>query len=60
VWRYYAFGTDRASTDALPQESCFQCHEKSAAVEHSFVQFYPQLLSIAKEKKTIKEGVHLP
>jgi hypothetical protein len=28
-------------------------------VEHSFVQFYPALLTIAKEKKTIKNGVKL-
>ena len=60
VWRYYAFGTDRASTDALPQESCFQCHEKSAAVEHSFVQFYPQLIDVALKKNVIKAGIDIP
>jgi len=60
VWRYYAFGTDRASTDALPQEACFQCHEKSAAVEHSFVQFYPQLIDVALKKRVIKAGIEIP
>lgn len=29
------------------RESCFQCHEDHAAVEHSFVQFYPTLKPIA-------------
>jgi hypothetical protein len=29
-------------------------------VEHTFVQFYPELLSVAKAKNTVKEGVKLP
>jgi len=29
-------------------------------VEHSFVQFYPALLKIAKENKTFKDDVKLP
>jgi hypothetical protein len=60
IWRYYAFGTTRTEADALPQESCFSCHEKSAAVEHSFVQFYPQLLDVAFKKNVIKPGVNIP
>jgi len=28
-------------------------------VEHSFVQFYPELLKVAREKGTIKPTVHL-
>jgi hypothetical protein len=60
VWRYYNFGTDRTEADPLPQRACFDCHEKSAAVEHSFVQFYPHLLDVALKKNVIKPGVDIP
>jgi hypothetical protein len=32
---------------------CNACHSKNAAVEHTFVQFYPTLLEIAKAKGTL-------
>ena len=60
VWRYYGFGTDRTEASALPKQSCFDCHEKSAAVEHSFVQFYPQLLDVAIKKNVVKAGIDIP
>lgn len=61
-WAYFAFDTnDKSSTAAAPgKNDCWKCHDQNAAVEHSFVQFYPSLLSVAKEKKTIKDGVKLP
>jgi hypothetical protein len=33
--------------------SCYTCHEAHAAVDTTFVQFYPTLLPLAKEKKTL-------
>lgn len=60
VWRYYDFGTERTEAEALPQQACFQCHQKNAAVEFSFVQFYPQLLDVAIKKDVIKPGVNIP
>lgn len=61
-WAYFAFDNGQASSEAMSpaKNDCWNCHEQNAAVEHSFVQFYPALLAIAKEKKTIKEGVKLP
>ena len=61
-WAYFAFDNTQPSSEPISptKNDCWKCHDQNAAVEHSFVQFYPQLLSIAKEKKTIKEGVHLP
>jgi hypothetical protein len=61
-WAYFAFDTSQKSSSAMSpsKNDCWKCHDQNAAVEHSFVQFYPALLSIAKEKKTIKEGVTLP
>ena len=60
-WAYYAFNSNEKSSSATTpsKNDCWQCHDSNAAVEHSFVQFYPELLKIAKEKGTIKPAVHL-
>jgi Cytochrome P460 len=60
-WAYFEFGADRATVvaDTPSQNACWKCHEQNAAVEHSFVQFYPELLKIARAKATIKPTVHL-
>jgi hypothetical protein len=36
--------------------SCVQCHSEHGAVERTFVQFYPHLLEVAREKGTLKSG----
>jgi hypothetical protein len=61
-WAYFAFDNTQPTSEPMSpsKNDCWRCHEQNAAVEHSFVQFYPQLLLIAREKKTIKEGVNLP
>jgi len=41
------------------KNDCWKCHDQNAAVEHSFVQFYPELLKIARAKSTLKPGVRL-
>ena len=33
--------------------SCYSCHSEHAAVDTTFVQFYPTLLPIAKAKGTL-------
>ena len=33
--------------------SCYTCHEEHAAVDTTFVQFYPTLLPLAKAKNTL-------
>jgi hypothetical protein len=60
-WAYFNFesGDQAAPSIAPAQNACWKCHEQNAAVEHSFVQFYPELLKIAKAKNTIKPRVHL-
>lgn len=60
TWAYYGLGYDNASASPFPKDSCFSCHTKNGAVEHSFVQFYPQLLDIALAKGTVKPGVDIP
>jgi hypothetical protein len=61
VWRYYGFEPGAADAEAtahaLPRDAgCYACHEKNAAVEHTFVQFYPTLWPIAKAKGTVNAG----
>ena len=60
-WAYYGFNSnEKAASPNTPGKNDFwQCHDQNAAVEHSFVQFYPELLKVAREKGTIKPTVHL-
>src|SRR6202047_2914515 len=60
-WAYFNFSetATTASADSPSRNDCWNCHEQNAAVEHSFVQFYPELLKIARAKGTIKAGVRL-
>ena len=51
-WAFFPM-TGEAS-EALPQTSqCNVCHEQHAAVDTTFVQFYPTLLPRAREMKTL-------
>ena len=54
-WGFYAF--DGATTAKLIAKTadCYSCHEQHAAVDTTFVQFYPTLLEIAKQKKTFSK-----
>ncbi|HEY0564578.1 MAG TPA: cytochrome P460 family protein, partial [Terriglobales bacterium] len=55
-WAFYGFDKTGAGEkgDLLPATaSCYSCHEQHGAVDTSFVQFYPTLLPIAKQKNTL-------
>jgi hypothetical protein len=54
-WAYFAFGSDAQPSEARPKGACWRCHEDHAAVEHSFVQFYPTLKPIAQKFGTYKQ-----
>jgi hypothetical protein len=53
-WGYFGF-SGAASTAKVfgAAAGCNACHSKNAAVEHTFVQFYPTLLEIARAKGTL-------
>lgn len=57
AWAYFGFrladGTWTPTADALPNDKCFSCHAQNAASDHTFVQFYPTLLEVAKNKGTL-------
>jgi hypothetical protein len=49
-WAYYAFDADGKTSEAMPKgNGCWSCHDAHAAVEHTFVQFYPTLKVVAKK-----------
>lgn len=54
-WGFFEFEADRKPAAQLAKTaSCYACHSKNAAVEYTFVQFYPTLIPIAKAHKTMK------
>jgi len=56
-WAYYAFDADGKSAGAMPKgNGCWSCHDAHAAVEHTFVQFYPTLKLVAKKFGTYDEA----
>ena len=59
-WAYFNFDETSKSAQANPKSGCWQCHEDHAAVEHSFVQFYPTLKLVAKKFGTYKESAENP
>jgi hypothetical protein len=60
-WAYFNFGADTKTAGANPKAACWQCHNDNAAVEHTFVQFYPTLKPVAQKFGTYRaerENVH--
>jgi len=58
-WGYYSFdgpnGTRLDSANALPSTAaCYACHRNNTAVENTFVQFYPELMDVARKMGTVK------
>jgi hypothetical protein len=52
-WAFFGFGDDKTSKMIPTTARCYSCHQDHAAVDTSFVQFYPTLLPIAKSKGTL-------
>jgi len=52
-WAFFAFADETPAALIPRTANCYACHEEHAAVDTTFVQFYPTLLSIARAKKTL-------
>jgi len=52
-WAFFGFDKEEPGELFPKQAACYSCHEQHAAVDTTFVQFYPTLLPIAKAKKTL-------
>lgn len=52
-WAFFGFDSDEPSKMISKEAACYSCHEQHAAVDTTFVQFYPTLLDLAKSKGTL-------
>jgi hypothetical protein len=53
-WAFFSFSEGPAPAKMIPMTAeCYSCHQQHAAVDTTFVQFYPTLLSIATVKGTL-------
>jgi hypothetical protein len=55
-WAFFGFDDDRTAKMIPLSADCYSCHSAHAAVDTTFVQFYPTLLPIAKSKGTLAAG----
>jgi hypothetical protein len=55
-WAFFSLQKGQPAGKQRPTtEPCYSCHAEHGAVDNTFVQFYPTLLSVAKEKGTLKQ-----
>ncbi len=55
-WAFFNFNPSDEAASMIPTHAdCYSCHEQHGAVDTTFVQFYPTLLDIAKQKRTLKQ-----
>ena len=52
-WAFYVRGVDGSERLVAKPAGCYTCHEQHAAVDTTFVQFYPTLLPLAESRKTL-------
>jgi hypothetical protein len=55
-WAFFGFREGERTSEAPASEksSCYSCHEPNGAVDTTFVQFYPGLTRVAREKGSLK------
>jgi hypothetical protein len=52
-WAFFTFENSKTAAMMPRTEACYACHSQKGAVDNTFVQFYPTLLAIAKQKGTL-------
>lgn len=53
-WAFFSFDSPSGTGTLIPSSApCYTCHSEHAAVDTTFVQFYPTLLPIARGKGTL-------
>ena len=54
-WAFFGFSGGATTLKMIPvKEDCYSCHADHGAVDTTFVQFYPTLKPIAKQKGTLE------
>jgi len=52
-WAFFSFDNGTDGNLFPPAADCYSCHQQHAAVDTTFVQFYPTLLPLATSKHTL-------
>jgi len=52
-WAFFDVASETKATLIPPAAPCYSCHAEHAAVDTTFVQFYPTLLPVAQKKGTL-------
>ena len=56
-WAFFGFDEgDKQATMIPTNMPCYSCHQQHAAVDTTFVQFYPTLIKLAEQKGTLSEA----
>jgi hypothetical protein len=55
-WAFFGFDNGKTAKMIPTTATCYSCHAEHAAVDTTFVQFYPTLLPIAQSKGTLSES----
>ncbi len=53
-WAFFGFGKEDTAKLVPTTANCYSCHEQHGSVDTTFVQFYPTLIDVAKQKGTFK------
>lgn len=53
-WAFFAFEKSDTAKLIPASANCYSCHAEHGAVDTTFVQFYPTLIDVAKQKGTFK------
>ncbi|HVO46296.1 MAG TPA: cytochrome P460 family protein [Steroidobacteraceae bacterium] len=53
-WAFFEFAGTGPGVLLPPAAECYACHREHGVVDTTFVQFYPTLLKIAKERGTVR------
>jgi hypothetical protein len=52
-WGFFGFNGEKPATLMPQAAACYACHQDHAAVDTTFVQFYPTLLPVSTAKATL-------
>jgi hypothetical protein len=56
-WAFFSFNSPSGNGTMIPHGAdCYTCHAAHGAVDTTFLQFYPTLLPIARDKKTLSDA----
>jgi hypothetical protein len=56
-WAFFDFDSPTANGKVFAANApCYSCHAEHGAVDTTFVQFYPTILPIAREKKSLSDA----